>query len=147
MSMKLAFAMTVFICTVIYSKNRYVAIKTKLSAYQKLEEFAKNSFINLNGRFEDISSILSRSFDTPIQTNTSTEPWNALGFSDNECKEIMDYIINYNQLDITALRKASAKFSEYATALRQKREEEYKKTSPSLLCPPICALIAMILII
>ena len=147
MSLKLSVTAMIFICTVIYSKNKYVTLKNKLRNYQKLEEFAKNAFVNLNGAFEDISSILSETFNTPIPTNSNSDTWISLGFSDNESKEIMDYIISYTQLDISTLRDASLKFAKLTAELYRKQEEKYRRLSPSLLCPPICALIVMILIL
>ncbi len=147
MSIKLAVTVLIFICTLIFCKDKYVTLKNKLSNYQKLEEFAKNATANLNGAFENIGSILSKNFNTPISLNSDLEAWNSLGFSNNESKEIMDYIISYNQLNISDLREASTKFAKRSTELYKKQEEEYRKLSPSLLCPPICALIAMILIL
>ena len=147
MSIKLAVTAMLFICTVIYCKDKYVTLKNKLSNYQKLEEFAKNATVNLNGAFEDISYILSKSFSRPISLNSNLDTWNSLGFSISESKEIMDYIISYNQLDISALRESSSHFAKHTTELYKKQEEEYRRLSPSLLCPPLCALIVMILIL
>ena len=134
-------------CAILYSKNGYTNMKKKLNAYQKLDEFAKKALANLNGSFEDISSILSDTFDVPFEINSAIDLYNTTPFDDEDIKTIMDYNISYNHLDIVSLKKATVRFTEFATQAYQKQREEYRKHSPALLCPPICALIVLILII
>lgn len=147
MSPELIIALITFIYSVIYSVKKQHTISKRLESYKKLVTFSKTAKENLNLNFENISNIASNSFNLPLPAENTYTLWESLGFRNDDIEKIMEYTVRYNQLDLNSLQTESDVFHDYAVQAYQKEEKEQQKSASRLLCPPVLALVVLILVI
>lgn len=141
---KLLLITVILLPVVYYSWVKYKQLVLQRNAYVLLKEFALRAEENMNKFYVDIRKILSEAFKVDQLSAKDNKVFYTLGLEESDAKELMDYTIKFGYLDIDALRKESKRFTEFASTALDKQEQEYKKRSPALLCPPVCAMIALI---
>ena len=144
---KLLVVVVLLIPSIYYSWKEYKKLRWRHEAYKSLEKFALRAEESLNSTFTNISAILSSAFGiTEMETNT-IDSYIALGIHKDDAEKIMEYTIRFQYHDVKSLRTEAKAFTGYAVEALKKSNEEYKRQLPSLLCPPACAFIALIVFI
>ena len=147
MPSKLIIALTILTVSVFYSKRKFFDMKKQLHSYKSFVDLASLCENNLIDDFDNISNIISTHLNISDLSELTPALLKSMGINGDDIDVIMDYTIKYNRLNIFDLRNESSKFTDYINQAYRKKETEYRKSLPTLLCPPTCALIVLILII
>lgn len=132
-----------FVCSYYIRQSHLLKLKTYINYYN----FALNAERNLRNELKSIYDLLSENFNSDMIAPVSAKEFVKFGLSTEDAELLADYVYKYSYMELSELKKETQKLSETAEKALYKVREEYKKGLPSLLCPPTCAIIAVILMI
>ena len=147
MTTKFLLSLIAVFSTLAFSLSEYNRLKGNMDIFVRLNSFSHFAESNLHTELRPISDILSEVFNIRLNDSMDFSLLEEKGLSITDTENLIDYTIKYNYLNIEQIRNETQKLIRYTEQRLDEEKQRYHKKLPSLLCPPVCAIILVLLII